>query len=361
MLNRDSCNAKLAGKWLPAVLFVVLSVFIASGAAAADKKVQKKVDEYLNARNDQFSGSVLIARNGVILINKGYGMANYELSVPNTAKTRFRLGSITKQFTAAAILQLQEKGLLDLDAPLTRYLPDYPHGDLISIHQLLSHTSGIANYTDFPGFMDNLGAPTSVEKVIASFKDKPLASQPGQKFSYNNSGYLLLGHIIEKVSGQSYEDYLTEHIFTPLWMKDTGYDHTETVLQNRASGYTSLNGRQLCNASYMDMSNAYSAGALYSTVEDLYLWDRALYTGSVLSRESLSKMFAPGMGAYGYGWYIGQVSGRRVVHHGGNINGFSTYIARYIDDDVLVIVLSNLERAPVTQISWDLGAIAFGQ
>lgn len=361
MINRNSFHARKASAWLPAALIFILGLFMASSAAVAGVGLQKKVDAHLKSRFGNFSGFVLVARKGDILVSKGYGMANYELGVPNTAKTKFRLGSLTKQFTAAAILQLREKGLLDLNDSLSKYLPDYPHGEQIFLHHLLAHTSGIPSYTDFPGFLDNLAVPTTVEKVIASFKGRPLVFSPGQKFSYSNSGYVLLGCIIEKVSGQSYEDYLRDNIFTPLGMKDTGYDHTETVLQNRAAGYRYLNGKQLCNAGHMDMANAYSAGALYSTAEDLYLWDRALYTEKVLSRESLTKMFAPGLGAYGYGWYIGQVSGRRVVHHGGNINGFSTYVARYIDDDVLVVVLSNIERAPIAQISWDLGAIAFGQ
>ncbi|MFH7028713.1 MAG: serine hydrolase domain-containing protein [Heteroscytonema crispum UTEX LB 1556] len=293
--------------------------------------MQSKIDNYLNAhvKINKFIGSVFIAQKGKILADKGYGMANYELDIPNTPQTIFRLGSITKQFTAMAIVQLQEKGLLNVNDPIIKYIPDYPPetGKQITIHHLLTHTSGIPNFTGFPDYLETMMLPSPVEKTIARFKDKPLEFQPGEKFNYSNSGYILLGYIVEKVSGKTYETYLHENIFQPIGMKNTGYDHHSTILKNRASGY-SLGNDGLINTAYIDMSMPYAAGALYSTVEDLYLWDRALYTEKLVSKTSLNKMFTPFKEDYGYGWFITKAFNHNLVTHNGRINGFSTNIHR---------------------------------
>jgi len=341
--------------------WLLLFVFVLSSPGAT-QDIESKVDEYINPylKMGAFSGSVLIARKGIILLSKGYGMANYESDVPNTLQTKFRLGSVTKQFTAISIMQLQEKGLLNVYDPISKYLPDYPNGERITLHHLLTHTSGIPNFTSFPEYQETIMLPSPVEKTMERFKHKPLEFTPGEKFKYSNSGYILLGYIIEKVSGKSYEDYLKENIFQPLNMMDTGYDHYRPLIKHRASGYV-LGANGLVNAVYIDMSTPYAAGGLYSTVEDLYLWDQALYTEKLGSKNSLDEMFTPFKGDYGYGWFIIKAFNRRLITHGGTVNGFYAYISRYVDDKVCIIVLSNIESAPVDKISLDLAAIVFGE
>ena len=341
---------------------LLLSIFSKITSYAAPN-IASKADKYINAyvKQQRFSGSVLIAKNGKFLLSKGYGMANYEHDIPNTPKTKFRLGSITKQFTAMAIMQLQEKGLLNVNDPITKYIPGYPEtGEKITIHNLLTHTSGIPNFTMFPDYRETVMLHSPIEKTIARFKDKPLEFTPGEKFNYSNSGYILLGYIVEKVSGKPYETYLKENIFQPLGMSNTGYDDHSPIIKNRASGY-SIGTEELINAPYIDMSIPHAAGALYSTVEDLYLWDRALYIEKLVSKTSLNKMFTPFKENYGYGWGITEAFKRKLISHGGGIEGFVTNIDRFVNDDVCIIVLSNNETSPVGQISKDLAAIIFGE
>lgn len=327
------------------------------------QEIEPKVDEYINAymKMNRFSGSILIAQQGKILVSKGYGMANYEHDVPNTPQTKFRLGSITKQFTSMAIMQLQERGLLDVNDHVVKYIPDYAEvGNKITIHHLLTHTSGIPNFTSFPDYVKTMMLPSPVEKTIERFKDRALEFEPGEKYKYSNSGYILLGYIVEKASGKSYEEYITENIFLPLNMQNTGYDHHHTLMKQRAAGYA-LTDEGLVNASYIDMSIPHGAGALYSTVEDLYIWDRALYTEKLINKSSLDKIFTPFKGKYGYGWGIRTLFNRNRISHGGGIDGFRTDISRWVDDDACIIVLSNLENAPAGKISRDLAAILFGE
>lgn len=345
------------------ILFITLFLILTLSMVSFSQTLEEKVDEYINPhiQMEKFSGSILIAQKGEILLSKGYGMANYEHSVPNTPHTKFRMGSLTKQFTAMAIMQLQEKGLLNVEDPIIKYFPDYPEvGKIITIHHLLTHTSGIPSFTGFPDFQKTSMMPSSLEETIARFKDKALEFAPGEKYNYSNSGYILLGAIIEKVSGQSYEMFLKENIFQPLKMMNTGYDHHSTILKDRAAGYC-LSNEGLINAVYTDMSIAHAAGSLYTTAEDLYLWDRALYTEKLVKKSSLEKIFTPFVGKYGYGWRIGDSFNRKVVAHSGGINGFTTRIARYLDDEVCVIVLINIEGMGVGDIARDLAAIVFGE
>ena len=333
--------------WRKTVIFIsnlLLSFFVFITLASA-QDIEAKVDEYLNAhmKLGNFSGSVLIAKADEVLVRKGYGLANIEIDVPNTPKTKFRLGSVTKQFTAMAILQLQEDELLSVNDPLSKFIPDYPDGDKITIHHLLTHTSGIPNLTDFPELEKIKKIKTPVEEIIEIFKNEPLEFSPGEKFQYSNSGYTLLGFIIEKASGKTYEEYLKENIFIPLNMKDSGYDHHNTVLLNRASGYSP--GKDgIVNDKYIDMSIPFGGGCLYSTIEDMYIWDRALYTDKLLSENSLNEMFTPFEDDYGYGWYISDIHNRKCIRHSGGIEGFTANISRYVNDDVCVVVLSNFEH-----------------
>lgn len=324
-------------------------------------QIENAVDEFIAPYVDSriFSGSVLIARCENILISKGYGMANLEHDVLNTPQTKFRLGSITKQFTAMAILMLQEQGQLNVQDSVCDYMPSCPEAwQPITIHHLLTHSSGIPNFTDFPDF-DEMMAST-VSGTINTFRDKPLRFAPGTKFSYSNSGYIVLGLIIEQSAGNPfYGAYVRENIFQPLNMMSTGYDQNSRVLSDRASGYVRMDPNTLRNADYLDMSVPHAAGALYSTVEDLYLWDRALYTESLVSQSSLNMMFTPDKDEYGYGWLISEMLNRKVTAHNGGINGFATSIARFVDDDVVIIVLSNIEDTDPGEITQGLAAIVF--
>lgn len=270
----------------------------------------QKIDELLSkyAEYGQFNGTALVSENGKVIFKKGYGLANFEWEIPNQTDTKFRIGSISKQFTALLIIKLAEDGKLKIDVPISTYLQEFPkETGKITIQQLLTHSSGIANYTDDPSFFkEKMRNPYTPEEFVSTFSSLPLEFTPGEKFKYSNSGYFLLGFIIEKVSGKSYENFLQEIILTPLKMENTGYDHTETVLKNRASGYDKK-GKNILNTKYIDMSIPYAAGSLYSTVEDMYLWDQALYTTQLLSQKSMESLFAPHIKAWGgfYG-YAGQ-------------------------------------------------------
>ncbi len=346
----------------PVRILLALAI-CATGGLAQD--VAAKLDQVADGfqKNRAFSGSVLVAKGGKVVLEKGYGMANIELDVPNGPDTKFRLGSITKQFTATAVLQLEEQGKLSVTDSACKYFTECPDSwKPITIHQLLSHTSGIRSYTDDPDFMKPrfMRIPLTPTEIMLLSKDKPLEFQPGEKWKYDNSGYIFLGIIIEKVSGEKYADYLKKHIFAPLDMADSGYDVSTVVLKNRAEGYRSA-GDGFHNADYLDMSLPYAAGSLYSTVRDLYRWDRALYTDKVLSKASRDKMWTPVKNNYGYGWGISELHNHKQIAHGGGINGFSTFIGRYPDDDAVVIVLSNNERSNAGAIANNLAGVLFGE
>lgn len=326
------------------------------------QEITRKVDDYMAAamRVNRFSGAVLLARDGQPIESRGYGMANIELGVPNSPETVFRLGSVTKQFTGMAIVLLQERGKLSVNDSICKYLSDCPQAwQPITIKNLLTHTAGIPNYTEFPDFTKTAAVDTTAAELTNRFRDKPLQFALGEKYAYSNSGYYLLGTIIERASGKPYADFLQENIFAPLGMKQTGYDNPVRIIKNRAAGYARTSDGFI-NAAPISMSTAYAAGALYSTVGDLLLWDQALYTEKLVSRKSLDEAFTPFKSNYGYGWNIGKRFDRQVIAHGGGIFGFSSYIARYPADHVTVIVLSNVEGAPSGEIANSLAAIVFG-
>jgi CubicO group peptidase (beta-lactamase class C family) len=322
-----------------------------------------KFDEYMNAqmRAHSFSGSILVAQNGKLLLTKGYGMADVELGVLNTTNTKFRLGPITQQFTAMAILELEEEGKLDVEDSVCKHIPECPNDwREVKIANLLTHTSGIPNFTDFTDYEKTRMMPTTVQELLARFKKKPLEFKPGEKVKYSSSGYEVLGAVIENVSQEPYAKYLAQHIFEPLEMHDTGYDSATRIMPQRASGYRREGDTAtFANAPYLDMSIPFSAGGLYSTVEDLYRWDRALHSEKLVSSKSLDQMFTPYRDGYGFGWRILKEYQRRVLVYAGTINGFSAAIRRYPDDDACVIVLGNLENIDAEKISHDLGAILF--
>ena len=349
--------------WL--LKLTVLCVLLLSACVAQEIPLTARLDHVAESyhQNRRFIGSVLVAKGGTIVLEKSYGMANIELDVPNTPTTKFRLGSITKQFTATAILQLQEKGSLSVKDTACKYFDRCPDAwKSITIQQLLSHTSGIPSYTDDPEFAKPrfMRAPLTPPEILLLSKDKPLEFDPGTKWKYDNSGYIFLGVIVEKVSGEKYADYLAKHIFGPLGMNDSGYDRSQTILKNRAEGY-SPSGIGFANAEYLDMSLPYAAGSLYSTVRDMYLWDRALYTDKVLSKPSRDQMFTPVKNDYGYGVMLAPMFKHKQIGHGGGINGFSTHIARFPDDDAAVIVLSNNMAGNASGIATALSGELFGE
>ncbi len=336
-------------------------------------KIDALVRQYVE--NKQFNGTVLVAENGQVIFKKGYGMANMEWNIVNMPDTKFRLGSITKQFTAMLIMQLVEKGKLKLTDNVTTYLPDYPKstGDKITVHHLLTHTSGVPNYTNFPRFFETMARdPYTPNAFLKKFQDLPLDFEPGTKFSYSNSGYFLLGVLIEKVAGKPYVQVLQENILTPLQLRDTGYDLFSPILAKRAAGYEKERGDYV-NAPYLDMSIPYAAGSLYSTVEDLHRWDQALYTDKLLSAASKKTLFTPFPGSYeegfgyAYGWIVGEtkVGDRKdslqLIEHGGGINGFNTLISRVPQDKQLVVLLNNTGRAPLSAMRQNILRILYDQ
>lgn len=335
-----------------------------------------EIDAYLKAHYEigWFSGSVIVVRAGEIVWARGYGMASLEYQVPNSPQTRFRLGSVTKQFTAAAILQLQERGLLDVQASISTYLPDYPNGDGITLHHLLTHTAGIPNLTNFPDYLEWMRLPTTLDELIARFKDLPLEFEPGEHHRYSNSGYILLTQVIETVSGQSYADYLKEHLLHPLGMKNTGYEHPLAVINGLARGYQLTNdGYQ--RAEHINMSVPQGAGGMYSTVEDLARWNQFLFDDGVrdetiLSRETITTMTSPLVPIeldnapnlfYGYGLVIKDQPEHRRIGHDGGINGFLSNLSFFQNQNLTIAVLCNLETANLELISQDLAAILFGE
>lgn len=337
--------------YLRRTAFLLITISIAASAALAQDKAAK-IDEMMKAYFDfgQFHGSALVAENGKVIYKKGFGKANYEWDIPVEPNTKFRLGSITKQFTAALILQLREEGKIDLNGKLSDYLPYYRKdiGDKVTVHQLLNHTSGIPSYTGLPRFFEDISRdPYGVQEFVEKYCSGDLEFEPGSKYSYNNSGYFLLGAIVEKITGKTYEQALREMILDPLGMEDTGYDNHGPILKKRATGYNKTPAGYE-NSPYLDMSIPYAAGSLYSTVEDLYKWDRGLDTEKVLKNESKELMFTPGLDDYGYGFVIRDEevgkTGKKVktIRHGGGINGFNTLITRLPESDSLVVLLGNV-------------------
>ena len=315
------------------------------------------MDAFLNEK--AFQGSVLIAKEGKILFNKGYGFANAELKVSNTPKTVFRLGSITKMVTAIALMQLQEKGLLNVQDPVQKFLPDYPLGDEITIHHLLSHTSGIVSVTDLSNIGEIQRQKLTLPQTLEYFKHAPLQFKPGTDCAYSDSGYILLGAIIEAITKRPYGEYVQKHIFDPLGMHGSYYEYPHLLIPGRASGYAKREDGTLRHANYIDMAFPHAAGGLVSTVEDLYKLDRSLKEAALLSQASLDALLTiqayseKNQIAYGYGFRIGPLNqgmkGCResIIGHFGSIDGFEGALVRYVDEDLTIILLSNVEKTPV--------------
>jgi len=291
--------------------------------------------------------AVLVVQDGKNVLRKGYGMAEVELGVPISPDMVFRVGSVTKEFTSACVLRLAEEGRLSLDDPIGKYLPDFPTGGRrVTIEELLNHTSGIHSYTDMPAWHERMREDWTLTELEAFFRDAPFDFEPGTKWHYDNSGYVLLGAILEKVTGRPYAEIVDEMIFRPLGMSASRYGSDRPIIPGRVAGYQRTPGG-VVNAPFLSMTQPYAAGALVSTVDDLACWQAALDAGRVLKPETLRRMWTPARlpggsdTRYGYGWIVWSWDGHAVVEHGGGINGFQSANMRLPDDHIYAAVLSN--------------------
>lgn len=350
----------------PAILLLAASALaltlspLASRPAAAQDAA--RMDQVIRASSDAdaFSGAVLVARDGRILLDQGYGLANREWNIPNDGDVKFRLGSLSKQFTAVAVMLLNQQGKLDLDAPIKTWLPDAPAAwDAITPRHLLSHTAGVPNFTAFSDFEAQKTRPAMLPQLIARFRDRPLDFTPGSRFAYSNSGYVLLSAIIEAASGQTYADFVTANLFQPLGMSDSGYDRHDMILPRRASGYA-LGADGVVNADYVDMSIPTGAGALYSTTHDLLKWEQGLFGGRLLNAQSMTALTTPVRNGYAMGLMVSEADGKRLVWHNGAIEGFNTYMAYDPGDRTAVIVLGNLNGETPDKLGAALVTLARG-
>jgi len=306
-----------------------------------------------------FHGTVLVAKDGKIVLNKGYGIADAVSKRMLEANTPLQIGSITKQFTAVAILQLQEAGKLSVQDKIIKFFPEVANGNKITIHNLLTHTSGLYNYTrDSVFWLHEVDQSFSHEKMISRFATKPLDFEPGTKYSYSNSGYLLLGYIIEKVSGQSYEQYIRKNIFQPLGMNSSGFDFGKAP--NRAYGYYD-NGTAFIKAILVDSTGAHAAGAIYSTTEDIYKWVQAIHQKKLLKEESWKAGFTPFKGNYAYGFIVDSTKSNKRIWHNGGIHGFVSHMEYFPQTNSAVILLSNYMQSDLMKLSDALNAALFNQ
>lgn len=322
--------------------------------ASPDAAVSQRLDTYMTALADtgRFSGAVLVARGDTMLLSKGYGMANYEFSVPNKPQTVFPIGSNTKQLTAAAIMKLQEQGRLNVSDPVIWYIPNATKWKDIRIYHLLNHTSGIPSDGAFP-----ITDPTdlTLPEIIGRVQVMPLTFSPGSGYTYSNNGYIVLSYIVEKASGMSYDQYLTTNIFRPLGMNSTGQDNARDVFSNRASGYTTINGTHI-HYDLQNIHNSWGAGSMHSTTEDLFRWERGFHTPGRI----LTPLSTAAMEENHYGIEKGVVKNLTVIGHGGRNFGFISYTLYYPEVDVSIIFLSNHDRTPMVTLVNDLSAIVFG-
>jgi CubicO group peptidase (beta-lactamase class C family) len=348
-------NKLLAG--IAAVLTLVIAGIAVKGQetsrSRADQTVQymDRLAQYY-ASTGRFMGSVLVARGDEVFFSKAYGSADLARKIPNTLSTKFRIGSVTKQFTAAAILILEDQGKLKLEDPIGKHLPDAPATwDKVTLFHILTHTSGIPRGVGVVNEPNAIPVAT-LEEHMDIVRYRPLLFEPGTKWSYSNSGYVLLGYVVEQISGQRYENFLQEHIFTPLGMNDSGCDWNTAGIDGHAAGY-SPGPKGVVNAEFNHLSRVYGAGCLHSTVGDLLKWERGLFGGKVLSAGSLKKMTTPFKQNYGLGLLIETVDDLRIsgtlmerrgkeIEHGGRIQGFNSALAYYPKDDLTVAILSNL-------------------
>ncbi len=352
----------------PARSLCLLLAVVALAAAPAAQDLAEGLDAVVVAYHEArlFDGTVLVADRGEVIYERGVGVADRAWGVPNAPDTRFRIASLTKQFTAALVLQLVEASEVALDAPVTRYLPDYPaaQGDRVTVHHLLSQTSGIPEHLGLPAFDEIMRDPVEPDSFLALFSGLPLDFEPGSQFAYSNSNYYLLGVLIEHVTGQPYADALRDRLLDPLALQDTGYDDGATVVERMAHGYQRV-GADFEHAAYVDPSVPYAAGMMYSTARDLFVWTEALHQGAPFeSAETLERMTTPVLAEYAYGLGVSMLplgpSPVRVIGHDGGIFGFSSFLLHVPADDRTVVVLSNTEGS-ARPLALSLARVLYGQ
>lgn len=346
----------------------IVALFLLLPAISFGQDLTSKFDALLNRQfKAQEPGAVaLVARSGKPVYRKAFGMANLELNVAMKPENVFEIGSITKQFTAVAILQLEEEGKLSVHDPLTRWVENYPtHGHTITIHHLLTHLSGIKSYTDIEKWTKVWRQDMTPQEMIDLFKNEPMDFAPGEKWAYNNSAYFLLGYIIERASGMPYPEFVTQRIFIPLGLKNTYYGSMSRIIPNRASGYQK--GESFVNAEYLSLTQPYAAGSIMSTVDDLLAWNIAIHAGKVIKKETLARAFAdPKLNNgknthYGYGWGLNDINGSLTYEHSGGIFGYLSNGIYLPKEDVYVVVLSNCDCNPPGEVSTRMAAIAIGK
>ncbi|QEC53580.1 CubicO group peptidase (beta-lactamase class C family) [Anseongella ginsenosidimutans] len=329
--------------------------------------LSQKLDEYLLSAAGQyrFNGAALVARRGKILLNKGYGWQDAASKAPNDTSTVFPILSITKSFTSTVILSLQEEGKLSVKDPLSKYFPDFPKGGQITLRHLLSHTSGIYNYTNDIGKEDSaiICYPVPKQRILDIFYNKRLEFKPGKQFSYNNSGFFLLGMIVEKVTGKPYEQVVRERIFEPLGMNRSGFDFIHLPEEVKARGYDRLTAEEQRPSNPWDSTVSYAAGSIYSTTNDMYKWARAVAHQELISKESWEQAFTPYRDRYGYGWWIDTLFGHRYVTHSGGGFGFMSNLMYFPEEDVTIMLFNNFGDygQSLHQINTGLSAIMFNK
>jgi len=322
----------------------------------------RRVDEYVLPYVEMmdFSGTILMAGGDGVLLEKAYGMADLEHGVPNTPETRFHVASLTKPFTATLILQLEENGDLGLNEPISETLPNYPDGDRITVHHLLTHTSGIPNYSDSPDYGEMQMKRLRLGEIVSWFMDKPLTNEPGERYSYSNSNYVLLAHIIETITASPYREVLKERVLDPIDLKDTDNYSSDEPVERRAVGYSPAPGG-LMEAPWYDMSVKLGSGSLYSTARDLHRFERAFFSGELLSKETVERMLIPHIGNIGYGWFVDTLFGRRVARSSGSSPGAMAHMVRFLDEGLAVIYCSNVRTGLGFYLHRDLSAILLSQ
>lgn len=347
----------------------VLFLFILASPLVEAQNLDKTVDAILSEKykSDQPGATALIAKDGKVIYRNAFGMANLELGVPMKPENVFEIGSITKQFTAVSILMLQEQGKLKVTDPLSKYMADYPEqGKNVSIHQLLNHTSGIKSYTGMPSFMSRAREDMTPTELIDVFKNEPMDFEPGSEYAYNNSAYIILGHIIEVVSGKSYAEFIEENIFDKLGMKNSYYGSHSKIIKNRAYGYQPIDGGYR-NADYLSLTLPYAAGSIMSCVDDLLLWSQAIHNNTLISEESKKLAFTEGKTTqgsriyYGYGWSIDEINGTPTIEHGGGIFGYTTYGVYVPSENLYAIVLTNTNGNNPTDVTVEIASHALGK
>jgi CubicO group peptidase (beta-lactamase class C family) len=347
---------------------IFLSLGICFSIISTAQTLENKIDKYIASeyKEDAPGVSILVAKDGKAIYSKGFGMANLENKVSNSSNSVFEIGSITKQFTAVAILMLEEQGKLSVQDEITKYIPDYPtQGKTITIHHLLNHTSGIKSYTNMISFLDLARTDMTPTELIEKFKNEPMEFDPGTDFNYNNSGYILLGYIIEVASGKSYEAFIQENIFDKIGMSNSYYGSMIRVIPNRARGYAQ-NQDGYENARYLSMTLPYAAGSIMSTTQDLLKWQNAISSNKLIKRSSLekaingSKLTNGDSLDYGYGWISGKLRSSKTIEHSGGIFGYSSNGIFLPDENIYVIGLSNCECGDVNTLTKNIAAIAIG-